>query len=365
MFSPTGTGISTGICWKAESRNGPCRGPFLQSFRGKLFQGKSFLTPVKLRIKSVEVFGVKALLNEPEGFTETLEMDNLSCPQEADGVRHIGIPDCSEDVIVGRPGLLFRSHVFCKICDDIALGLELAGIERNAPGGLRPERRGMVDIIGAEAGVLNFFHGQVFGELIDDGADHFEMSEFVGTLRLSVIFIQVNSELKFPDGTKFYPDMQDGEYGFNTASDRGADTFHPFNKDFFKVARMYHTAAALNASYTAYHNYFVIPRDDLKSISFTCNAMSDTAENDVLAYNLPCVFIGSVVSYELLQQNGVILISPGRDVGNHKVKTVIYRNGSYTFDDFSDCYDYVAFGLGHWNGDYSRHYLTDVSIKLK
>ena len=105
-------------------------------------------------------------------------MDNLSCPQEADGVRHIGIPDCSEDVIVGRPGLLFRSHVFCKICDDIALGLELAGIERNAPGGLRPERRGMVDIIGAEAGVLNFFHGQVFGELIDDGADHFEMSEF-------------------------------------------------------------------------------------------------------------------------------------------------------------------------------------------
>ena len=176
---------------------------------------------------------------------------------------------------------------------------------------------------------------------------------------------ELNSELNFPDGTKFYPDMQDGEYGFNTAADRGADTFHPFNKDFFKVARMYHTAAALNAYYTAYHNYFVIPKDDLKSISFTCNAMSDTAENDVLAYNLPCVFIGSVVSYELLQQNGVILISPGRDVGNHKVKTVIYRNGSYTFDDFSDCYDYVAFGLGHWNGDYSRYYLTDVSIKLK
>lgn len=177
--------------------------------------------------------------------------------------------------------------------------------------------------------------------------------------------IRLSSELKFPDGTKFYPDIQDGEYGFNTAADRGADTFHPFSKDFFKVARMYHTAAALNASYTAYHNYFVIPRDDLKSISFTCNAMSDMAENDVLAYNLPCVFIGSVVSYELLQQNGVILISPGRDVGNHKVKTVIYRNGSYTFDDFSDCYDYVAFGLGHWNGDYSRYYLTDVSIKLK
>lgn len=122
-------------------------------------------------------------------------MDNLSCPQEADGVRHIGIPDCSEDVIVGRPGLLFCSHVFRQIGNDISLGLELAGIKRNAPGSLRPERRGMVDIIGTEAGVFDFFHGQVFGELIDDGADHFEMSEFVGTLRLSVIFIQVNSEM--------------------------------------------------------------------------------------------------------------------------------------------------------------------------
>lgn len=25
--------------------------------------------------------------------------------------------------------------------------------------------------------------------------------------------------------------MQDGEYGFNTAADRGADTFHPFRSD--------------------------------------------------------------------------------------------------------------------------------------
>ena len=40
---------------------------------------------------------------------------------------------------------------------------------------------------------------------------------------------QLISELKFPDGIKFYPDMQDGEYGFNTAADRGADTFHPFS----------------------------------------------------------------------------------------------------------------------------------------
>ena len=119
-------------------------------------------------------------------------MDNLSCPQEADGVRHIGIPDCSEDVIVGRPGLLFRSHVFRQIGNDISLGLELAGIKRNAPGSLRPERRGVVNVIGTEAGVFDFFHGQVFGELIDDGADHFEMSEFVGSKRISVNIAVMN-----------------------------------------------------------------------------------------------------------------------------------------------------------------------------
>lgn len=32
----------------------------------------------------------------------------------------------------------------------------------------------------------------------------------------------------FPDGTRFYPDKQNGEYGFNTDVQRGADTFRPF-----------------------------------------------------------------------------------------------------------------------------------------
>lgn len=33
----------------------------------------------------------------------------------------------------------------------------------------------------------------------------------------------------FPDGTHFYPDNQNGKYGFNTDPQRGADTFRPFN----------------------------------------------------------------------------------------------------------------------------------------
>ena len=41
---------------------------------------------------------------------------------------------------------------------------------------------------------------------------------------------QLSNDLAFPDGTKFYPDKQNGKYGFNTDPARGADTFSPFNQ---------------------------------------------------------------------------------------------------------------------------------------
>ena len=38
----------------------------------------------------------------------------------------------------------------------------------------------MVNIIRAEAGVFNFFHGQIFGQLVNDSTDHFKMRQFFG-----------------------------------------------------------------------------------------------------------------------------------------------------------------------------------------
>lgn len=38
--------------------------------------------------------------------------------------------------------------------------------------------------------------------------------------------------MSFPTGDKFYPDFQDGKYGFNTDPNRGADSFRPFSSDF-------------------------------------------------------------------------------------------------------------------------------------
>ena len=47
---------------------------------------------------------------------------------------------------------------------------------------------------------------------------------------MRVSFIFLSRDLKFPDGTGFYPDIKDGVHGYNTDSKRGADTFIPFNK---------------------------------------------------------------------------------------------------------------------------------------
>ena len=41
---------------------------------------------------------------------------------------------------------------------------------------------------------------------------------------------QLSNDLMFPDGTKFYPDIKNGERGYNTDAARGADTFIPFRQ---------------------------------------------------------------------------------------------------------------------------------------
>ena len=50
----------------------------------------------------------------------------------------------------------------------------------------------------------------------------------------------LSENLTFPDGTGFYPDEQDGQKGYNTSPNRGADTFFPFNADLNIIAGFGH-----------------------------------------------------------------------------------------------------------------------------
>ena len=49
-----------------------------------LFTG-GFARSIKARVKGIEIFGIQLLLHGSQCFTETLEMDYLSCPKETDG----------------------------------------------------------------------------------------------------------------------------------------------------------------------------------------------------------------------------------------------------------------------------------------
>lgn len=50
-----------------------------------------------------------------------------------------------------------------------------------------------------------------------------------GKLVDALVVKEISGNLKFPDGTQFYADIQDGKPGFNTDPERGADTFVPFS----------------------------------------------------------------------------------------------------------------------------------------
>lgn len=107
-------------------------------------------------------------------------MDDLPLPQEADGCDDIGVIDETKDVIVGSAGFLLGGHVLAQVGDGITSGLHGGRGEGHAAGGLRPDANGVIDEVGCEAGIFDLFDGEIPGELVDDGADHLQMSQLLG-----------------------------------------------------------------------------------------------------------------------------------------------------------------------------------------
>lgn len=126
------------------------------------------------------------LLYHAQRFTETLEMHDLSGAQEPDGIDDVGILRHPQDVVVGGPRLLLRSHILRQVGDGIALALEFTGILRDTACRLRPYRQSVVDIVGTKVGSLDLLRGQIAGELVNDGGDHFEMGDLNGTWMLEM-----------------------------------------------------------------------------------------------------------------------------------------------------------------------------------
>lgn len=137
---------------------------------------------IKAWVKGIEVLCIKLFLNGAESFTESLEMHNFTRPEELDRVCDFRyIPDNAQNVVIRASGFLFRSKVFVKVGDRVALTLELAGIKRNTACCLRPDANCVVDIIRTKTGIFNFFHRKVSGKLMDNGGYHFKVCQLVST----------------------------------------------------------------------------------------------------------------------------------------------------------------------------------------
>lgn len=72
-------------------------------------------------------------------------------------------------------------EVFREIGDRVASGLDGGGAPRKAGGGGRVNSGGVVHEVGREGGAIAYlFIGEVPGELVDNGSNHFHMAQFFG-----------------------------------------------------------------------------------------------------------------------------------------------------------------------------------------
>ncbi len=88
------------------------------------------------------------------------------------------------------------------------------------------------------ADALGKYHKGFFTKRVLKTMDEVEANTNEKNLVSATVVGELYYYLTFPDGTKFYPDIKDGERGFNTDPARGADTFIPFSDgvDFQKAS---------------------------------------------------------------------------------------------------------------------------------
>ena len=72
-----------------------------------------------------------------------------------------------------------RGQVLGEVCDDIALHPNPGGIPGGTGGGRRIDAGSVVDEVGGKAAFPQLLLGEVSGELMDNGADHLQVSQFL------------------------------------------------------------------------------------------------------------------------------------------------------------------------------------------
>lgn len=120
-------------------------------------------------------------------------------------------------------------------------------------------------------------------------------------------FDQINSDLSFPDGVKFYPDVKDGIRGYNTDAARGADTFVPFRSGGITLLGKYTAISTYDLSgVKGYKNLIV---DDFLCVSSTGGTSGSKYENDSNGtIQLSIGYTAPQLSY--VASTGILTITP-------------------------------------------------------
>ena len=136
---------------------------------------------VKRGVDKVNVFLAHTVLRKPQALAESLEVYDLPLPQKLDDVIDIRIVAEAEDIVIGNAGFLLRCKILCQVGDEIALAGHACRAVGEAGGGGGIYAGSAVHKIGVKPSGLDLLLGKIAGQLMDDGPDHFQMSQLFRT----------------------------------------------------------------------------------------------------------------------------------------------------------------------------------------
>lgn len=131
-------------------------------------------------------------------------------------------------------------------------------------------------------------------------------------------FIQINSNITFPDGSGFYLDTQDGVSGYNTDAARGADTFHPFSGGQFPDLTQGYILPLINNTFDvktiAPKKYKEYTSANFSAVVSSLGSYNQTNNSDGGNVNTYSINQNPSCSYN--PNTGIVTVNPGRN-GNH------------------------------------------------
>ena len=106
-------------------------------------------------------------------------MHDLTGPQELDDVVYVRVVAEPQDVVVGDAGLLLGGQILRQVGDQVTLDGHGSGVPRKAGGRRGVDARGVIHEIGVEAALLDVLLAEIPGQLMHNGADYLQMSQFL------------------------------------------------------------------------------------------------------------------------------------------------------------------------------------------